>query len=208
MEKNLASTDNYKHTKTFILDLESRPQEDLIPLYEDEIRPSGILKDPIKIEADIAAKKVGLKKKMSVDTDSADIICIGLKEVGGESMLLSPEEMVEFFKENPGCKFITYNGKSFDIPLLIKVGIKRGLDYPYQELKEMCKKWQVGRHVDLMELICDKEYKSLDLLLQIYCGIKKTPIDFNTAKDDEIKTHCIEDLVNTELLYIKFKKLI
>lgn len=207
MEKNLVSVDNYEKTPIFILDIETKPQEDLIPLYEDEIKPSGVLKDPDKIKADIAQKRIGLKKKMSVDTDSADIICIGVKRVGDEAKLLSPEELVDLFSNNPTARFVTYNGKGFDIPLLIKVGIKRDLNYPYQELKEMCKKWSGTKHIDLMELICDKEYKSLDLLLQIYCGVKKTPIDFETAKDEEIKAHCIEDLINTEKLYLKFKKL-
>lgn len=205
----LVSIDNYDKPAVYIIDIESRPQEDLIPLYKEEIKPSGVLKDPEKIAADIAAKTQGLKKKMSVDTDSADIICIGVKRVGDyDPKLYSPEEMVEFFKENPYLHLVTFNGKGFDLPLLIKVGIKKGLNYPYHELKEMCAKWRGYDHIDLMELICDREFKSLDTLLQIYCGVKKTPINFDTAKEEEIKAHCLEDLKNTELLYEKFKKLI
>jgi len=59
-----------------------------------------------------------------------------------------------------------------------------------------------------MEIICDGDYKSLDLLLQIYCDIKKTPIDFETANEEEIKVHCLEDLINTEKLWNKFKQII
>ena len=61
------------------------------------------------------------------------------------------------------------------------------------------------RSIDLQEVICDNDYKSLDELLQIYLGISKKPIDFETASEEEIKEHCLEDILNTELLYNKFK---
>lgn len=207
MNKDLMSIDNYPKPKSnlFILDLESKPQESLWSLCLDEIKPSGVLKDPIKIAADIASKTEGLKKKMSVDPDFADIICVGIKRLGEDAVLYSLKDMEFFFEENPNFTFITFNGKSFDIPLLIKAGLKKGLKFPYHKLKDTCKKWQNNSHIDLMEIICDRDYKSLDLLLQIYLGIKKTPIDFNTASEEEIKTHCLEDLRNEELLYNLFK---
>jgi len=195
-------------TSFFVLDIESKPQESLVPLCEGEIIASKVLKDPAKIEADIEAKKLGLKKKMSVDPDFADIICIGLKRLGEDGKLYSIDEMEKFFEENPFVVFITFNGKGFDLPLLIKAGIKRDLKFPYARLKEMSKKWTTNGHYDLMELICDGDYKSLDLLLQIYCGISKTPIDFETATEEEIKTHCLEDLDNTEILYKKFQQIL
>lgn len=190
----------------FILDIETKPQDNLVSLCEDEIAPLRTLKDPEKIAADIAAKKLGLKKKMSTDTDLADIICIGIKPIGGKPYLLGVNELEKFFSDNPLAVFITYNGKGFDIPLLIKIGIKNGLDLPYSRLREMCAKWKILGHFDLMEIICNGEYKSLDFLLKVYCGISKTPIDFETATEEEIKTHCLEDLENTEKLYNVFKK--
>lgn len=196
-------------TSLFILDIETKPQEDLVEMCAKNIKPSGVLKDPEKIKADIESKKLGLKKTMSTDIDLADVICIGVKKLGDyEPVLYSPKEMEAFFKENPFATFITYNGKKFDIPLLIRIGIKNNLDFPYQKLKEMNKRWSNNGHYDLMEIICDGDFKSLDFLLQVYCGISKKPIDFENAGEEEIKEHCLEDLVNTELLYDKFKKLI
>lgn len=204
----MPSFNKYKENETheiFILDIESKPQESLVSLCEDEIQPSKVLKDPEKIATDIESKKLGLKKKMSVDTDFADIICVGIKQLDQEPKLLDKSNIEQFFNDHPYALYITYNGKSFDLPLLIKWGLKNNLKLPYHDLKEMCKKWGVSKHIDLMELICDKEYKSLDLLLQIYLGIKKTPIDFNTASEEEIKVHCVEDLKNTESLYKLFR---
>jgi len=196
-------------TEFYVLDIETKPQENLINLVSEGIKASGVLKDPEKIKADIEAKKLGLKKTMSVDTDLADIICIGIKRIGDyEPVLYSIKEFETFMTINPLAVFITFNGKKFDIPLLIKQGVKNDLNLPYQRLKEMCKRWSNLGHYDLMEIICDGDYKSLDLLLQIYCGIKKTPIDFETASEEEIKKHCLEDLANTEKLWNKFKKII
>ena len=197
-------------TPVYVLDIETKPQADLVELYKEELKPSKNLKDPEKIEADIANRLKGLRKKMSVDPDSADIICIGIKNIaiGGdkEARLVEPKELEELFKDN--FHLITYNGKKFDIPLLIRYGIKHDLDLPYKDLQEMTVRFRSSRHLDLQELICNNDYKSLDLLLQIYLGLKKTPIDFETATEDEIKLHALEDVENEHKLYNKFKKLI
>lgn len=209
--KNLASVDNYEKplSNFFILDIESKPQKSLWNLCLQDLKPSRLLKDPIKIAEDINNKIKGLQKTMSVDPDYAEIICVGIKRLGEEGKLYTPKEMEVFFKENPLAIFITFNGKSFDIPLLIKFGLKNGLDYPYQKLKEMMIKWRGLNSVDLMEIVCDRDYKSLNLLCKIYLGENKDePKDFfETATEDEIKAHCLIDLALTEKLYNVFKEI-
>ncbi len=193
--------------KKYILDIETKPQENLVEVCKNNIKVPKTYKDEEKIQAYIKEKVKELKNKMSVDTDYADIICIGLKEIGKEPKLISNKELEELFKKD--IVLITYNGKGFDIPLLIKYGIKNNLDLPYKRLREMTKRYSELWHIDLMEVIGDYgQYKSLDELLQIYLGISKKPIDFETATEKEIKEHCLEDLVNTELLYNKFNKII
>ena len=190
--------------KKFTLDIESKPQENLIELFTKGIKAPKTYKDEEKIREYIENKANEFKKKMSVDPDYADIICIGIKEIGKEPKLYY-KNIEQFFKDNDKPVFITFNGKTFDIPLLIKWGLKNNLDLPYQYLKGMTKRWSSDWHIDLQEVICDNDYKSLDELLQIYLGISKKPIDFETASEDEIKEHCLEDIFNTELLYNKFK---
>ncbi len=194
--------------KKFTIDIESKPQANLVELYTKGIKAPKTYKDEEKIKEYIENKANEFKKKMSVDTDYADIICIGIKELGKEPKLYYKETIEQFFKENEKPVFITFNGKKFDIPLLMKWGIKNNLDLPYQYLKGMTKRWSTEWHIDLQEVICDNTYKSLDELLQIYLGISKKPIDFNTASEKEIKEHCLEDIINSELLYNKFKLII
>lgn len=194
--------------KKFTIDIESKPQANLVELYTKGIKAPKTYKDEEKIKEYIENKANEFKKKMSVDTDYADIICIGIKELGKEPKLYYKETIEQFFKENEKPVFITFNGKKFDIPLLMKWGIKNNLDLPYQYLKGMTKRWSTEWHIDLQEVICDNTYKSLDELLQIYLGISKNPIDFNTASEKEIKEHCLEDIINSELLYNKFKLII
>ena len=204
---------------TFILDIETSASEKALSIVNQNIKAPANLKDPEKIAQALESKKAGASKTVKVDTDLADILCIGIKEVGGEKKLYTPKELEAWFEsrkiadyEGKGfhydIRFVTYNGKAFDIPLLIKVGIKESLNYPYHLLVEMTNRYNNKNHIDLMtEVGAYGQYKSLDMMLQIYCGISKTPIDFDTASDEEVKKHCLEDIDNTEKLYMKFEQL-
>jgi len=136
----------------YILDIETKPQEDLIDLYTKEIKAPKTYKNEEKIEEYIKTKKEEFKKKMSTDPDYADIICIGIKEIGKEPKLYT-KDIEQFFKENEYPLLITFNGKKFDIPLLIKWGLKNNLDLPYNRLKRMTKRWSTEYHLGLQELI-------------------------------------------------------
>lgn len=204
---------------TFILDIETKMSDKSLSIYEQNIKAPGNLKDPVKIEEALALKRAKASKAIKTDTDFADILCIGIKQSGGEKKLYTPKELEAWFESRKiadrdgngfhyDIKFVTYNGKAFDIPLLIKVGIKEGLNYPYQLLMDMTNKYKNNKHIDLMlELGAYGQFKSLDTMLQIYCDISKTPVDFDTAGDEEIKEHCLEDLDNTDKLYYKFERL-
>lgn len=194
----------------YILDCETKPQENLVDLFNGNIKAPKTYKDPDKIQEYIDKKTEESKKGMSVDTDYADIVCIGLKKVGAdeETVLYKGEELPELFKVIGEERIITFNGKGFDFPLIIKYGIKHGLELPYTRLKAGLRKYgHYGGHIDLMEELSAGTFKSLDEYLQIYLGIKKKEIDFATAKIEEIEEHCAEDCLNTEKLFNKFKPL-
>lgn len=193
--------------KHYILDIETTPQANLTEVFSENITAPKNLKDPEKIKQALADKQSEAKKLMSIDTDYADIACIGLKEVDGEAKLITLTEFAEVLGSN--SRFITFNGKKFDIPIIIKQGLKNGIKLDYRELRDMTDRYKGHRHTDLMEVIGDYgQYKSLDKYLQIYLGIKKTPIDFDTCTIEELQAHCLEDLANTEALYKLFKPLI
>jgi len=196
--------------KTYVLDIETKPQADLVNICASGIKAPKTYKDEAKISAYIEQKKLDIRKKMSVDTDYSEIICIGIKEVGGEAALYSLVEFSEFLKVHTidgylTCKFVTYNGKKFDFPVIIKSAIKNKIELPFKDLKEMTGKYKVSNHYDLIELNEYGNFKSLDIMLQIYLGISKKPVDFDTASEAEIKEHCLEDLINTEKLFNLFK---
>ena len=59
----------------------------------------------------------------------------------------------------------------------------------------------------MVELCGYKEFMSLDTMLRIYCGVEKTTKDnsfFETATDEELKVHCMDDISQTAMLYEKF----
>ena len=188
----------------FVLDIETKPQDNLVDTFPLKIKKN--LKDPEKIEKDLDEKTKGRHKKMSTDPDYADIICIGIKAVGEEGKLYKLKDMEEWFRKYPKFEFITYNGKKFDIPLLIFQGIKHGLDFPYQRLGDMCKKWKIVGHYDLMEIHSELagDYKSKDLLCKIYLGKTPLKVDYATASDELIGKRCLSDLDFQEELYNKF----
>lgn len=194
-------------------------------------------------EINNTCKPANFRKAMSVDPDYAEIICIGIKEVGvaGSEKLYNPEQMVQWFQENvvsqgkaghqdfKSCTLVTFNGKSFDLPLLLKTGLKHRLDYPYKIINNYCIKrnsnyFSAGdydndasriKHIDLKHLIAGstqvKDAKSLDEYMQIYLGREKDTKGedfFANATKQEIERHCLDDLKDTEEMYLLFKKLI
>uniref|UniRef100_A0A6H1ZS55 Putative DNA polymerase n=1 Tax=viral metagenome TaxID=1070528 RepID=A0A6H1ZS55_9ZZZZ len=207
-----------------ILDIETRGDKRLENLFMDNIKAPGNIKDPDKIAMAIRKKEQEATKEMAVDTDFNEIICIGIKVVDEEPQLMNLREFVDWYntevkvsetdigrRTNGMRTMVTFNGKCFDLPTMIKGAIKEGLeDFPYQDFILMMDKYKSkGRYIDLMDdigMVWGKN-KSLDKYLQIYLGVAKKDIDFETAGVDEIKEHCLEDLLNSEKLFKKFKKL-
>jgi predicted PolB exonuclease-like 3'-5' exonuclease len=197
--------------KTLILDLETKPNEKLINLFTS------------KIKAYIEEKKSEAVKGMSIDVDYCEIKCIGIKIDEEPAKLISLKDLIDLFNEHieikselaseyesrvVNFKIITFNGKKFDLPIIIREAIRQGLKAPFKTIKDWTKRFQVGNHIDLMEMLNDQDYKSLDLYSQIYLGEEKTPIDFETCSDKELEEHCLSDVEMTYRLFDKFKVLV
>jgi len=207
-----------------MLDCETRPDPKLEDIYLDNLKAPGNIKDPEKIQAAMEKKLDEFHKEMAVDTDMCEIICVGVKVEDEEPQLMTLREFVDWYhtpvkasatdiskRTNGWRKMITFNGTAFDLVVMMKAAVKAGMeDFPYKDFKAMMDKYKgKDHHLDLMNeisMVWGKN-KSLDKYLQIYLGIKKTPIDFATASVEEVKVHCTEDLLNSELLYKKFKPL-
>jgi hypothetical protein len=204
---------------SYVIDIETRKDPALLEVFLENITAPKNIKDEEKIKEHIEAKKAEAYKLMATDADYAEIICVGVKELGKEPKLLSFEEYVKWLGEsnktadgadiyNWAQTMITFNGKNFDLPLLMRTAIKKGVAFPFSHFKRQCDKYKATNHIDLMQALeCGwGNTKSLDKYLQIYLGVKKKPVDFATATEQEIREHNIEDLINSELLYRKFEK--
>lgn len=209
--------------KTIFLDLETCPSEKLINLFTSKIKAPKTYKDPEKIAAYIEEKKADLVKQMSVDVDFCEIKCIGIKVDDEPAKIISLPDLVKLFNDHIEVKaelaseykervvnfrLVTFNGKKFDLPVIIREAIRNGIEAPFKELKAWTKRYQVSNHIDLMELINDNDYKSLDLYSQIYLGESKEEINFETCSKEELEKHCLSDVEMTAKLYSLFSKLI
>lgn len=189
---------------SLIIDIETRGRKDLL----EEYRAHEIQKKP-ELSSLSEDQWLGM---MAVDHEFCEIICIGIKQMKGESRILDSIEQLgseEWNRWLTQMPLISFNGKNFDIPILIKHGKKAGITLPYERLQNACKRFGYGdRHTDLMEtLAMGGRPKSLDTYLRIYLGIQKKTSGaefFKTATVEEIKRHCIEDLELEEKLYIYF----
>lgn len=210
-------------SKIAILDIETKGDQKLFDTFVANIKPDPRLKDPAKIDADLSEKEERALFDMCLDHDYADIICIGVYDLHEKKKhLFSPVEFAKWLngfekvsksegmgasktKRYQSYRVVTFNGKQFDLPILIKNGIKNNIDYPYQWMLNQCDKYKATAHIDLMEVmgIVWGKNKSLDQYLQIYLGKSKTPIDFEEADEEEIKKHCLEDLELTAELFNK-----
>lgn len=196
--------------KITILDIETKADKSLLPVFTSGISAPKTWKDEAKIKEYLAKKEKEANRLMATDTDYADIICIGIKELGQDPRLFNLPEFITWYNEaikDDAVRWVTFNGKKFDFPVIIKNGVKAGYEMPYRELKEASKRWHSPNHWDLMEIIGDSEWKSLDTYAKIYLGTEKKEIDFETATEEVIKEHCLEDLGLTEELFKKFRYL-
>ncbi len=143
----------------------------------------------------------------------------------------SEQEMLENFlgfidKHNP--KLVSFNGRTFDMPMLLIRAMKYNLSCAafYDKENQVLgkSKWDNYRyrysdrfHVDLMDHI--SEFGAVrGLKLDLLCNMAGIPGKFDVSGDqvhtlyyqgklDEIKAYCESDVLNTYWLYLKYELL-
>ena len=192
--------------KTIILDIETKPNVDLLDAYVSGLKHPANYKDQKKIDEWYETKRADARKQMSTDTDLCSIFCVGIKEIDEEPLIMGFEQACYYLNSDPTqLRFVTYNGKKFDIPTMIKMSAKLGVELPYFTMVESLRRNGVESHIDLYEILnVPGDYKKKDQLVEIYLGKKPTPIDFENCTDEELREHCKEDLILTEELYKLF----
>ena len=150
-----------------------------------------------------------------------------VSSIGGRNEQEMLTNFLQFIdKHNP--KLVSFNGRNFDIPMLMIRAMKYNLSCPAfydKENKELNKsKWDNYRyrfsdrfHVDLMDHI--SEFGAVrSLKLDLLCNMAGIPGKFDVSGDqvhtlyyegklDEIKEYCESDVLNTYWLYLKYELL-
>ncbi len=141
----------------------------------------------------------------------------------------SEKEMLEEFlgyldKKNP--RLISFNGRGFDLPMLLLRAMKYNLSCPAyfeQDNIELNKtKWENYRsryseqfHLDLLDVLGNYG-AARGLKLDTLCQMVKLPGKYNVSGDqvlalyyqgevDKIKEYCESDVLNTYLLFLKYE---
>ena len=150
-----------------------------------------------------------------------------VSSIGGENEKEMLSNFLQFIdKHNP--KLVSFNGRNFDIPMLMIRAMKYNLSCPAfydKDNKALNKsKWDNYRyrfsdrfHVDLMDHI--SEFGAVrGLKLDLLCNMAGIPGKFDVSGDqvhtlyyahklDEIKEYCESDVLNTYWLYLKYELL-
>ncbi len=199
--------------KYFVVDIETIPQQNQPEWMKDYIKE--------KIEHKRGANK-DVIKYASINAEFGEICCIVIYNSVDDTMHVFFEETEEetlqqfwdYLKDNIDYhRFVTFNGKSFDIPYLKKrSSIKRSncfyIDIPIR-------RYDINYHYDILEVLSNfgaSDFHSLDFYCKLY-GITKSN-DINGSdiytlyikKDyDMIIEKCCEDVLATKELYLRIK---
>ena len=137
-----------------VFDIETAPLADA-ELYLPTPRPRANLKDPAKIEADLAEKAAAALDKAALDPDLCRIVAAAWEcdEIVDSAVSQEPGEerrlLERFWRASRGMTFVGFNCVSFDLPVLLRRSLYLGVHAPHVPLN----KYRPGRVVDLMQLL-------------------------------------------------------
>lgn len=193
--------------KFLVVDIETMPDMDAVK-FLPEVRASGVLKDPVKIEADIAEKKAAQLEAMALSPKTGKIACIGFYADDFQDVVFGEVDALNRFNQIVQDRvIITFNGKSFDLPYIFKRAMVNNLRWAgIPQMKAYTDKYKAqSKHIDLKEEHevygqVDK-YESLESLSQVYLGYGKSDMDFKRIPElvlteegqKELSAYCLQD---------------
>jgi hypothetical protein len=141
-----------------IIDVASAPLPDAEQYLDGTVRAPANYKDPDKIAAYVAEKAADRLAEAALDIDLARITAIGTSlESTNISLSLCRDEqderlaLTELATRLTGVCLVTYNGHSFDLPLLMRRARYLGVTFPAINLDRF-----KSPHVDLLEVLSDR----------------------------------------------------
>ncbi len=181
------------------LDIETAPNAEMIPLLpEPEVNKT--LKDPVKIAADIAAKKAKAIESMALDPLFGRVICFAVvnaeKEHARIAYALSDEAERATVQEIMATlavediRLTTWNGNGFDLPFIYARACLLGVDprdFGAPPLGTWTKRYNNDRHYDLLQIW--KGYSNFQGKLEVVAPVVfKDEADSHKAEIDYSNT--------------------
>ena len=210
-----------KKKKVIAFDLETIADKTCLD-FLPEVTPKGNLKDPEKIKANIAQKKIDQIEKMGLDPMMNLICCAGYcTEVGAATISIKEgthkeeKKLLNLFWDILGDydTFVTFNGRSFDLRCMHLHGISHGIR-PSIDIDSG--RYNRGNHIDLRQILARSDTFAkgkLDFFCKKFLGDQKTEgIDgkqvqsfFDMGLHDDIAEYCQKDAELSYQLYLKIE---
>lgn len=122
-----------------VIDLETAAHPDAANWLEP-VQPDSRLKDPAKKAASIAEKTAERDEKLGLDPDLCRIVALGYHVVGGADPVIDlcrdeAEEKIalgrfwQVYRAYGNTKLVTFYGRQFDLPVLMRRSFYLGVDY-------------------------------------------------------------------------------
>jgi len=112
---------------------------------------------------------------------------------------------------------VTYNGRTFDLPVLALRSLRCGVPMPWYYEGGVRYRYSEQGHIDLCDWLADHgaaRQASLDALARLIGLPGKIGIDGSQVADlhragriDDIKNYCLADVAQTALLFLRFRLL-
>jgi len=209
------------------IDIETIPNQNLTDL-EYEIIYRKVLKDDYeKIKNDtskyfgghIESKEIIKYASLNQEFNQIVCICVNINDnifsfsgKNERNILLDFWETFNEFKSFE-IKLITFNGKRFDIPIILFRSLKNLIQ---PSIKFSYKRYDTVYHIDILEILTNFYQNQNFLTMKEYAkilNIENTDNDngcdvfklFNSNNIKDIVNHCISDIDTTKKLYEKIK---
>lgn len=208
--------------KIIVIDLETIADPAMIPILPD-VKPSATLKDPIKIEADIQAKKKKQIEDMGLSPLYNLICCAGYYDSEGNKGSITLEDetkekdlLLDFWDVLSNYDhFVTFNGRGFDLKCMYLHGIGHGI-MPSVNIDRGKYNRTGSNHTDLRGILAGEDAFAtgkLDFFCKKFLGDHKTEgIDgalvqgyWDMGLKEDIAVYCEKDCELTMRLFEKVK---
>jgi hypothetical protein len=143
-----------------------------------------------------------------------------LKKLGVVGDGKDEREMLEDFSAFVGRwqpQLVTYNGRSFDLPVIALRSLRHGVPMSWYYQGRLRHRYSEEGHLDLCDMLSDHgaaRSMSLDAIARLIGLPGKVGVDgsqvegmWRAGQLDSIKSYCLADVAQTALLFLRFRLL-